>query len=84
MKPSIIVSGDTNLKINLWDIRASKDISLRKLVDATGLSRGRSNNIDNQISRDQDIEELEKIAIALEVRQDPKQIGLLCSQGISS
>lgn len=58
----------TTLKMNIWEIRAKRDLTLRQLSKITGISRGRLNNIENNKSRPADLGELVKLDIALDTR----------------
>lgn len=53
-------------KINLWEIRNEKGMSVRDLEEKTGISHGRIWNIENYKSRAPDLLELTKLSIALE------------------
>jgi len=64
----IIVSGDECLKINLWELRTERGVTLRGLQELTGISKSRLSKIENQKNRAPDIIELEKIAIVLHCR----------------
>ena len=56
------------MKMNIWEIRAKRDLTLRQLSKITGISRGRLNNIENNKSRPADLGELVKLDIALDTR----------------
>lgn len=55
------------MKITTWKARYDRDISLRQLEELTGISKSTLNNIENG-KTDPTIGQLEKIAIALEVK----------------
>lgn len=55
------------MRILLWQVRADKGFTLRQLEELTGISRTTINNIENGKVSPQ-LDYLEKLAIALEVR----------------
>ena len=55
-------------KINLWEIRNEKGMSVRELEVETGISHGRIWNIENNKSRAPDLLELTKLSIALKCK----------------
>lgn len=65
---SNINTGDADLKMNLYQIRTDRELTLRELAKLTDISRGRLNNIENQKSRSPDLTELETLAKALDCR----------------
>lgn len=54
------------MKSNIWQIRQRQKITLIQLADLTGISKSALNNYEND-KRSPTLEDLEKIAIALDV-----------------
>lgn len=54
------------MTIKIWEERDKKGISLRQLSSLTGISKTRLNNIENG-KKSVTLDELERIAIALEI-----------------
>jgi len=56
-----------SVKVRLGDIRIERNITLRQLEELTGICKSTLNNIENG-KTDPKISQLEKIAIALDIR----------------